>query len=132
MNLGGLRRLKVQTLSPEGFLFGGADPLRPQWVQHRWRRAPRAAGMRYRPPQALRHTFASQMLSRGAHLLYVQRQGGWRSASVLLGVYSRWLPQDFLADSKRPAEPQVHPSAARVEESPLATGTYGAGRNFQK
>ena len=26
-------------------------------------------------------------------LLYVQQQGGWRSASVLLRVYARWMPQ---------------------------------------
>jgi len=29
------------------------------------------------------------MLSRNAPLLYVQQQGGWRSASVLLRVYAR-------------------------------------------
>ncbi|PYO50747.1 MAG: hypothetical protein DMD84_14935, partial [Candidatus Rokuibacteriota bacterium] len=44
-------------------------------------------------PEQLRHTFASTMLSRNAPLLYVQHQGGWRSASVLLRVYARWLPQ---------------------------------------
>ena len=33
------------------------------------------------------------MLSRNAPLLYVQQQGGWRSASVLLRVYARWMLQ---------------------------------------
>ena len=31
----------------------------------------------------LRHTFASTLLSRNAPLLYVQQQGGWRSARSL-------------------------------------------------
>lgn len=42
----------------------------------------------------LRHSFASTMLSRNAPLLYVQQQGGWRSAAVLLRVYARRMPQE--------------------------------------
>jgi len=59
-----------------------------------WRRVLTAAKVRYRAPEQFRHTFASAMLSRNAPLLYVQQQGGWRSASVLLRVYARWMPQD--------------------------------------
>ena len=33
------------------------------------------------------------MLSHNALLLYVQKAGGWRSASVLLRVYARWVPE---------------------------------------
>ncbi|PYN02525.1 MAG: hypothetical protein DME07_09805 [Candidatus Rokuibacteriota bacterium] len=44
-------------------------------------------GRPHRSPEQLRHTFASTMLSRNAPLLYVQQQGGWRSASVLLRDY---------------------------------------------
>jgi integrase len=62
-------------------------------VHRRWRRALAKARVRYRVPEQLRHTFASTRLSRNAPLLYVQHQGGWRSASVLLHVYARWLPQ---------------------------------------
>jgi len=53
------------------------------------------------------------MLSRNAPLLYVQQQGGWRSASVLLRVYARWMPQD-LAPSVAPVSPEVR----RVVEAP--------------
>src|SRR5262245_41910314 len=56
------------------------------------RRVLASAKVRYREPEQLRHTFASTMLSRNAPLLYVQGQGGWRSASVLLRVYARWMP----------------------------------------
>jgi integrase len=64
-------------------------------LHRRWRRVLQAAKVRYREPEQLRHSFASTLLSRNAPLLYVQGQGGWRSASVLLRVYARWMPQAF-------------------------------------
>jgi integrase len=70
-------------------------------VHRAWKRVLLAAGVRYRSPEQLRHTWASTMLSRNAPLLYVQQQGGWRSASVLLRVYARWMPQP----SATPAQP---------------------------
>jgi integrase len=64
--------------------------------------APGADGreVRYRSPEQLRHAFASTMLSRNAPLLYVQQQGGWRSAGVLLRVYARWMPRDPVGDAR--------------------------------
>ncbi|PYO00080.1 MAG: hypothetical protein DMD91_11245 [Candidatus Rokuibacteriota bacterium] len=71
-----------------------------------WRRVLLAAKVRYRAPEQLRHTFASTMLSRNVPLLYVQQQGGWRSASVLLRVYARWMPQEpTSAPSVTPVSP---------------------------
>ena len=62
----------------------------------------------------LRHHFASTMLSRNAPLLYVQKQGGWRSAAVLLRVYARWLPDTVTARlAATPAQPM--PMAAGAE-----------------
>lgn len=93
----GLRHLTVRPLdNPEAFVFGrGLVPLSSMELHRRWRRTLQAARVRYREPEQLRHTFASTLLSRNAPLLYVQGQGGWRSASVLLRVYARWLPQVF-------------------------------------
>ncbi len=91
-----LRTLRVRSLEPDGFVFGrGVRPLSSMELHRKWRRVLTAAKVRYRSPEQLRHTFASTMLSRNAPLLYVQQQGGWRSASVLLRVYARWMPQDF-------------------------------------
>jgi hypothetical protein len=39
-------------------------------------------------PHTLRHTYASIHLSRGTDLLWVQRQGGWQSPTVLLSTYA--------------------------------------------
>lgn len=92
--LHGLKRLSVRSLEPEAFLFQrGGEPLSSMAVHRSWRRVLLAAQVRYRSPEQLRHTFASTMLSRNAPLLYVPQQGGWRSASVLLRVYARWMPQ---------------------------------------
>ncbi len=72
--------------------------------------------------EMLRHTFASTLLSRNAPLLYVQQQGGWRSAGVLLRVYARWLPQDVgtaaqALPSATPAQPPTLGVATTAEHS---------------
>jgi integrase len=93
---------KLRSLEPEAFVFQrGGQPWSSMAVHRAWRRVLLAAQVRYRSPEQLRHTFASTMLSRNAPLLYVQQQGGWRSASVLLRVYARWMPQP----SATPAQP---------------------------
>ena len=68
--------------------------------------------MRYRVPEQLRHTVASTMLSRNAPLLYVRHQGGWRSASVLLRAYARWLPQAAASEASAASLPPPMPAGA--------------------
>ncbi len=67
-----------------------------------WHRALTKAGVRYRKPHATRHSFASILLSRGANLLAIQRAGGWKSAQILLSVYSRWI-EDASGDASSDA-----------------------------
>lgn len=99
-----LRRLTVRALEPEAFVFTDRGrPLASNNLNQIWRRVLSAARVRYRMPEQLRHTFASTLLSRNAPLLYVQQQGGWRSAAVLLKVYARWLPTDAQGGSVQPA-----------------------------
>jgi integrase len=89
-----------------------------------WRRVLAAAKVRHRSPEQLRHTFASTMLSRNAPLLYVQQQGGWRSASVLLRVYARWMPQDpAITAPRQPAATYPQPEG----RSAASAGTVSAG-----
>jgi integrase len=111
--LTGLRRLTVRSLEPAAFVFGGgAVPIHSMDLHRDWKRVLVAARVRYRSPEQLRHTFASTMLSRNAPLLYVQKAGGWRSASVLLRVYARWVPEGV--DSVAPTQPaatQTQPAA---------------------
>jgi len=50
------------------------------------------AKMRYTKFHNLRHTFASQLLSNGANILYVSQQLGHADASITLKVYAKWIP----------------------------------------
>lgn len=88
--------VKGSDLDPTAHVFLQPDgrAMSPHILHSGWRRCLKAAGVRYRPPEQFRHTFASTLLSRGVSLLYVQRQGGWADANTLLKHYSRWLPQD--------------------------------------
>jgi integrase len=107
--LSALRGSKVRSIDPEAFVFGGGRTARSSMEVHRaWTRVLLAAKVRYRAPEQLRHTFASTMLSRNAPLLYVQEQGGWRSAAVLLRVYARWMPHDL--SNERPAATPAQPA----------------------
>jgi len=108
--LAGIRGRRVRSLEPDAPLFThGAVPWTSKTVNTRWRRALAKAGVRYRVPEQLRHTFASTLLSRNAPVLYVQRCGGWRSAAVLLRVYARWMPQDGDVESPRPMTARDQP-----------------------
>lgn len=86
-------RGRVRSLEPEAFVFGVKEPWTPAYINAEWRRALKKAKIRYRNPEQLWHTLASVLLSRGANPLYVQKQGGWRSAAVLYKVYARWIDQ---------------------------------------
>jgi len=46
-------------------------------------------------PHSLRHTFASLHLSTGTNQLWVQRQGGWKSLSVLLDTYAHFMSSEL-------------------------------------
>ena len=105
------RLTKVQSTDPEAFLFGGSKPLSSMEVHRLWRRTLAKAQVRYRSPEQLRHTFASMLLSRNAPLVYVQRQGGWKSAVVLLQSYARWVGE---ADAHETANDVALKQAARV------------------
>ena len=88
----------LQALAPdrEAPLFPAKDPNRPldgASFYRRWARVLKAAGVKYRKPHALRHSFASTLLSRNAPLLYVVRAGGWSNGTTLLRVYSKWIDE---------------------------------------
>ena len=92
-----------------------------------WAPILRRAGLRYRKPHTLRHTYASLLIDMGQPLTYVQHQLGHHSAAFTLKVYGHLLPRgdrravDALDDA--PAAPIRNP-AATVEP-----GDDGSTRN---
>jgi len=103
------------------FPWEDGQPWHPMATLRAWKRVLRTAGVRYRAPEQLRHTFASTLLSRNPPLLYVQGQGGWRSAAVLLRVYAKWMPQDFGGLVSAPSTgTETRPDATPAQPAPRA------------
>jgi integrase len=106
-----LHRLNIVPLDPEGPLFSvGGMPMDERRLHTLWRRVITKAGVRYRHPEQLRHTWASTMLSRNAPVLYVATQGGWRTPGTLFKHYAKWMPQAVPAQPGMPAT-QLQPDA---------------------
>jgi integrase len=84
------------------FLAGGTVFLNPrsgeQWKGDRdvrrffWTPLLKAAGVRYRYPYQMRHTFASIALSAGEAVMWVAKQMGHRDWTITAKKYSRWIP----------------------------------------
>ena len=53
------------------------------------------AGVRYRNPYQLRHTFASALLTAGANPWYVAQQLGHVDVQLVFKVYGKFIPQDY-------------------------------------
>lgn len=50
------------------------------------------AGVRYRKPYAMRHTYASLLLSAGESPMWVAQQMGHKDWGMIRKVYGRWIP----------------------------------------
>lgn len=57
-----------------------------------WIHALKRAGVRYRAPKQMRHTFASQALSAGESPMWVAKQLGHKNWYVTATNYARWIP----------------------------------------
>jgi integrase len=64
----------------------------------------------------LRHSFASLHLARGTNLKWIQSQGGWASAKVLLDTYSHAIPCETTGYADAIAKaPRRQPAATEAE-----------------
>jgi integrase len=71
-----------------------AKPIRDDAFRNNvWARILLRAGLRYRKPHTLRHTFASLLIEAGEPLTCVQEQLGHHSPAFTLGVYGHLLPR---------------------------------------
>jgi len=68
-------------------------------------------------PHALRHTWASLHLAAGTPVHWVQKQGGWASAKMLLDVYGHFVPKQG-ANYAANLEPDLQPAATRADRVP--------------
>ena len=74
-------------------------PVPGRWTEKKlreaWTAGCAAAGVRYRPPRQLRHTFASWTLSAGEPLMWVSKVMGHSDPAMTSRVYARFVPDTF-------------------------------------
>jgi len=63
-------------------------------IRNRWITALKKAGVRYRVPYQMRHTYASTALMEGEDLGYVRDQMGHKDISITLKHYARYIPEN--------------------------------------
>lgn len=92
-----LKAQKEQTFLADGAVFHNPRTGEP-WAGDRqvrkehWTKVLKLAGVRYRYPYQMRHTFASQALSAGENVMWVARQMGHKDWTVTAKKYARWIP----------------------------------------
>lgn len=92
-----LRAQKEHTFLAGGTVFCNPRSLE-QWKGDRdvrrffWTPLLKRAGVRYRYPYQMRHTFASIALSAGEPVLWVAKQMGHADWTITAKKYSRWIP----------------------------------------
>lgn len=69
--------------------FNDSDNLRERWI-----RILKHAGVRYRVPYQMRHTYASQLLSGGENIHFVAKMMGHADIEMCLKRYGKWIPRD--------------------------------------
>lgn len=111
----------VRGAAPGPWLFPAptGDPWDDRWVRGRvWRPLLRRAGVRYRGPHQLRHTYASLLIAAGAHPKYIQAQLGHASIQVTMDVYGHLFPGTFA----RLVDALDTPASGATGRNPSATG----------
>lgn len=104
-----LREQQVHTLlRKSGAVFENPATNEPwqtdkQIREWNWRPLLKLAGVRYRYPYQLRHTFASTALSAGENVFWVARQMGHTNPNITARVYARFIPS-VLPDAGKKAE----------------------------
>lgn len=72
--------------------------------QRQWKTLLKRAGIRWRPPGQMRHTFASMCLMAGESPQWVAAQMGHRTWTFTAKTYYRWIPADAGEAGKRVAQ----------------------------
>ncbi|MBU0721659.1 tyrosine-type recombinase/integrase, partial [bacterium] len=63
-------------------------------IGKRFREIIKQSGVKERPLYNLRYTFASQMISRGADIVWVSNMLGHKNISITLKIYTKFIQED--------------------------------------
>ena len=81
--------------NPTAWVFPGRGPdapMNPMTFLGRWTTLLKAAGVTYRKPHTLRHTYASLLIQNGESLAYVRDQLGHSSIKITVDTYGHLVP----------------------------------------
>jgi integrase len=74
------------------FLSEAGAPFSVEVLRHKFRFLFRLAGLKHRPPQQIRHTFATLHIAAGENITWVSRMLGHANVEMTLKVYNRFIP----------------------------------------
>lgn len=89
-----LKRQEARTGLMDGYVFLAetGKPFSNKYFGRRFRFLLRLAGLKYRPPVQLRHTFATLSIAVGENISWVSRMLGHSSVEMTLKKYNRFVP----------------------------------------
>jgi integrase len=105
---------------PEAWVFAGrepGEPYHPVSFLFAWRRLLARAGVPYRKPHTLRHTYASLLIQNGEGLAYVRDQLGHSSIKITVDTYGHLIPgMNHAAVDRLDALGRATPTQPRASE----------------
>ncbi len=124
----------VQGKGPSPWVFGGPDgiPLDYETFTRKvWKPLLCSAGLRYRGPHQLRHTYASLLLIQGESPAYVSKQLGHASIKMTVDLYGHFIPGANRQAVDRLDDPEAvlpatgrNPGATESEPIPVSTRQF--------
>jgi integrase len=83
----------IEAMRPKLWLFPGKDilPIHPTTFREYWLKIMTYAGLPYRKPHALRHTYASLLIAQGEHPMYIRDQLGHSSIKITIDTYGHLM-----------------------------------------
>ncbi len=111
-----------------GFLF---DKYFREKVFRRVVREALGEGRRH-TPHDLRHTWASLHMARGTPLKWIQAQGGWTTAKLLLDTYGHFMPTESHGFADRITAPDGPQTAPRSEAPKTISGGAAESRALSR
>ena len=127
-------RLEVEALTrgaelvPWIFPAANGEPVIKQVFSARvWMPVLRAAGVRYRNPHVLRHTYASLLLAQGESLAYVKDQLGHASIRLTVDLYGHLVPGGNRAAVDKLDDVEVLSAPHPHQEPPTGRNLHATG-----
>jgi len=89
-----LKRQEARTGLMDSYVFmtGANKPFSDSFMRKKFRFLLKLAGLKYRPPKQIRHTFATLHIAVGENISWVSKMLGCKSVEITLKKYNRFVP----------------------------------------